>query len=83
MEFQEIKRCMGFERHDAYWRKATEVLNNIIGTLTLAFKNSDIKKQMEDILKRISIESENLRYSDREDRIYVMDRSIDKRERVG
>lgn len=64
---------MGLERHEAYWRKTSEILKNIIGTLTLTFESSELKKQMEDILKRISIESENLRYSDREDRIYVME----------
>jgi len=61
------------ERHEAYWRKAIEILKNIVETLSYNFENSDLKKQMEDILSKIYNEKENLRYADREDKIYIME----------
>ena len=61
------------ERHEAYWRKAIEILKNIVETLSYNFENSDLKKQMEDILSKIYNEKENLRYAHREDKIYIME----------
>jgi len=46
----------GLERHGVYWQKASENLRNVIGKLTVTFENADIKKRMEDISKKISIE---------------------------
>lgn len=73
------------ERHEVYWRKACEILNRITETLTFKFEESDLKKQMDDILKKIFIERENLKYSDREDRVYIMEdlyRLREKREKL-
>ena len=47
------------ERHEVYWRKACEILNRITETLTFKFEESDLKKQMDDILKKIFIENYN------------------------
>lgn len=73
LETAKDKGGHGLERHEAYWRKASKILKDIIGTLNLSFNSSDLKKQMDDILRKISTEKENVRYSDRDDRIYIME----------